>query len=158
MKGNQVVIDRLNELLTNELTAINQYFLHARILDNWGYKYLGKKIYEESIGEMKHAQKIIDRVLLLEGLPNLQALHPLSIGENVKECLEADLGLETNARKLMVDSIKVFMDNADHVSRNMIEEILEETEEHIDWIESQLGQIKDMGIENYLGHMIKDNE
>jgi bacterioferritin len=155
VQGKKEVIGRLNELLKNELTAINQYFLHARILDSWGYLSLGKKVYCESLGEMKHAQKIIDRILMLDGLPNLQALGALNIGENTPEILQSDLALESSARTLMIDTVKFFLEQGDHVSRNLVEGILQETEEHIDWLESQLKQILDMGVEIYLGHQLK---
>ena len=154
MKGDPKVIDALNEILTGELTAINQYFLHARMCKDWGYERIGDKIYKESIDEMKHAQNLTDRVLFLEGLPNLQRLGKLSIGENVKEILEADLKLEMDAREHLKAAIKVCFDATDHASRELFEHILVDEEHHIDWIESQLKIIDDIGIENYLSEQI----
>jgi bacterioferritin len=156
MKGDVKVIEALNAVLTNELTAINQYFLHARIADSQGYKAIAKKIYDESIEEMKHAQLIIDRILLLEGLPNLQKLHGLTIGETVPEMLKADLAVEVKGREDLKAGIKVCFDAVCHGSRDLFEKILVESEDHIDWLESQLGIIQSIGAQNYLAQHIKD--
>ncbi len=150
MKGEPAVIAKLNQILTNELTAVNQYFLHARMYENWGFHRLGKKTYEESIGEMKHADKVVKRVLFLEGLPNLQDLHKLSIGETVPEGLAADLQTERSGRTTLVEAIALFEQARDYVSREIAEEILEDTEEHIDFLETQLSLIDSIGLDNYL--------
>ena len=154
MKGNKEVIEQLNIILKNELTAINQYFLHARILKDWGFLGLAKKIYEESMGEMKHADWIIERVLTLDGLPNLQDLGKLKIGEDVLEMLTADLSLEMINQSCLKTSINVCEDKNDYVSRDIFLKILDDTEEHIDWIESQQHVIEKAGIKNYLQEQI----
>ncbi len=154
MKSSKAIIDELNKILTNELTAINQYFLHARMCQDWGYKNLGDKIYHESIDEMKHAQKLIDRILFLEGIPNVQKLHAMSIGQNVPEILKSDLDFEYKAIPDLKAAIKVCFDMEDHVSREMLEHILVSEEEHIDWLESQLHMIKEVGKENYLAEQM----
>jgi bacterioferritin len=150
MKGDPNIIRLLNAQLTNELTAVNQYFLHARMYRHWGLEKLGKKEYDESIGEMKHADKLIDRILMLDGLPNLQALHKLLIGENTEEMLDCDLQLEKAAQVTVKEAILACEQAADYVSRELFVVILEDTEEHIEWLETQLDLIKKIGIQNYL--------
>jgi len=154
MKGDPNVIRLLNAQLTNELTAINQYFLHARMYRHWGLEKLGKKEYEESIGEMKHADKLIDRILMLDALPNLQALHKLMIGESTQEMLECDLKLERGAQVTVKEGIAACEAAADYVSRDLFLMILEDTEEHIEWLETQLDLIVKVGIQNYLQSQI----
>jgi bacterioferritin len=150
MKGDPNIIRLLNAQLTNELTAVNQYFLHARMYRHWGLEKLGKKEYDESIGEMKHADKLIDRILMLDGLPNLQALHKLLIGENTEEMLGCDLQLEKAAQVTVKEAILACEQVADYVSRALFVAILEDTEEHIEWLETQLDLIHKIGIQNYL--------
>jgi len=150
MQGDKAIIRLLNAVLTNELTAVNQYFLHARMYENWGFKRLGKITYEESIGEMKHADKLINRILFLDGLPNLQDLHKLKIGETVPECLAADLSVEVGGRTDQIALIKLAEQSADFATRELVAEILVDTEEHIDFLETQLSLVKSLGEQNYL--------
>ncbi|MFK7873483.1 MAG: bacterioferritin [Oligoflexales bacterium] len=150
MKGNPEVIEILNKILTNELTAINQYFLHARMCKDWGYERIAAKVHAESIDEMKHASQLIDRILFLEGVPNVQRLGKINIGENVKEQLVADLGLENIAIPDLRDGVEICLRVGDHGTREMFEHILSSEEEHVDWLESQLHQIEELGYANYL--------
>jgi bacterioferritin len=150
MKGDPAIIRLLNAVLTNELTAVNQYFLHARMYQDWGFARLGKITYDESIGEMKHADKLIKRILFLEGLPNLQDLKKLKIGETVPECLAADLAVEVGGRVDLINGVTAAEAAHDYVSRQIFKEILSDTEEHIDFLETQLSLVKSLGEQNYL--------
>jgi bacterioferritin len=150
MQAPPPIIAALNKMLFNELTAINQYFLHARMMRHWGFKALGEKIYQESIGEMRHADKLTERILMLDGLPNFQDLGKLHIGDNVIEALGADLALEYVARNDTAAAIELFETEKDFVSREIATKILVDSEEHIDYLETQLGLAKLMGEPNYL--------
>ena len=150
MQGDPLVIQHLQAQLRNELTATNQYFLHYRILKHWGFERLAKKEYEESIGEMKHADKLMERILMLDGLPNLQDIGKLMVGENVPEILECDLRSERGAQATVKDGIAHCEQVRDYVSREILASILEDTEEHIDWLETQLDLLAKVGLANYL--------
>jgi bacterioferritin len=150
MKGDKKVIEFLNAVLTNELTAINQYFLHSRMFDHWGMARLAKFEYRESIDEMKHADNLMKRVFFLDGLPNLQDLHRLRIGENVQEILQADLELENEAIPPLRDAIQYCEQVRDYVSRELFQEILDDEEKHVDFLERQLELIGKMGLQNYV--------
>ncbi len=154
MQGDTKVIEQLNKCLANELVAINQYFLHARMFKNWGFEALDKVEYKKSIKDMKQADKIIERVLFLEGLPNLQKLGKLQIGENPLEMLKSDLQLQITTLQELRDTIALCETHSDYVSRDMLAEILEYEEEHMDWIETQLDLVNKVSIENYLQSMM----
>lgn len=156
MKGNASVIDALNAILTAELTAINQYFIHHKMCRNWGYERLSKKKREESIEEMKHADVVIERILFLDGVPNMQRLNPVKVGEDPIEQHRLDLDLEFEAQKRLNDAIKLCTDLGDSGTRDMLERILKEEEESIDWHETQLGLFADLGKEHYLAHQMHD--
>lgn len=158
MRGDAKVIEYLNKALRAELTAINQYFLHARMFKNWGLKKLGEVEYHESIDEMKHADKLIDRILFLEGLPNLQDLDKLMIGETPVECLECDLKLEYSGHAFYKEAIAYCEQVRDYITREIFEDILEDEEEHIDFLETQLELVKTVGLENYLQSQMGDHE
>lgn len=158
MRGDEKVIQYLNEALGNELVAINQYFLHAKMYKDWGLDALAKKEYDESIDEMNHADWLIERILFLEGMPNLQDLGKLLIGENTKEMLESDLKLEGQALPTLRDGIQYCESVRDYVSRDLLQKILDSEEEHIDWLETQLGLIKKVGLENYLQKQMETAE
>lgn len=155
MKGNPEVLRLLNDLLTNELTAINQYFVHAKMCENWGFDRLAAKIREESIDEMRHADQVISRILFLEGVPNLQRYHKLRIGETVKEQLESDRELEYQAITFLNSGIKAARETGDHASEDLMTKILVAEEQHTDWIETQLELIKQVGEQNYLAQQLK---
>ena len=156
MKGNDAIIEALNDVLTAELTAINQYFIHHKMCENWGYAKLSKKKYEESIEEMKHADKVIARILYFDGLPNMQRMNPVLVGENAIEQHEIDLALELDAVKRLNVGITLARDNADNGTRELLEQILVEEEESVDWHESQLHLVSEVGRERYLAEMINE--
>ncbi|WGM01167.1 bacterioferritin [Arsenophonus nasoniae] len=158
MKGDKEMITHLNKLLGNELVAINQYFLHARMFKNWGLLRLNDIEYEESIDEMKHADKYIERILFLEGIPNLQRLGKLNIGENVEEMLKSDLLLELDGAKDLRSAITYADSVGDYVSRDLMIEILTDEEKHIDWLETQLALIASIGLKNYLQSQLREEK
>jgi bacterioferritin len=158
VQGDPSIIELLNEVLTAELTAINQYFIHARMCENWGYKRLWKKVREESIGEMRHADRLIERILYLEGVPNLQRLGKVNVGQTVPEQLRLDLEVERTAVAALNSGIEVCRGLGDNGTRDMLEEILKAEEDHINWIEEQLELIKQVGEGHYLAQQIKEED
>jgi len=158
MKGDKKIIEILNEVLTAELTAINQYFVHGEMCENWGYDRLHHEIRKHSIGEMKHAEEVIERILFLDGIPNMQRLGKINIGENVPEQLRVDLQLEMDALPRLNMGIEECRKLDDNNTRQLLEEILHDEEEHIDWIEAQLALIEQVGVQNYLAQQIRHSE
>jgi len=158
MQGNPKVIEQLNLALKEELTAINQYFLHAEMCENWHYSRLGDFIKKQSIDEMKHAETLIERILFLDGTPSLTELMQINIGKNVKEQIESDLKLEVNAVAMYNRAVKISRDEGDNASRELFEHLLKDEEAHVDWLEAQLHQINELGYERYLGRQIKDSD
>ena len=156
MRGDAEIVDALNEILTSELTAINQYFIHFRMCENWGYKRLGKKKREESIEEMKHADKVIERILYLGGVPNMQRLSPVRVGEEPIEMHKLDLTLELEAAARLNRAIQLCLTKNDAGTRELLEHILTDEEDSIDWLEAQLHQLGDIGRENYLAQQLED--
>ncbi|HVP68710.1 MAG TPA: bacterioferritin [Anaeromyxobacteraceae bacterium] len=156
MKGDSKVIELLNEVLTNELTSINQYFLHARICENWGYERLWKRVRAESIDEMKHADELIERILYLEGMPNVQRLGKVAVGETVPEQLQLDLDVEKNAILVLNRGIELCRGVGDNGSAELLEHILEGEEEHANWLEAQLALVDQVGLQNYLAQQVKE--
>jgi bacterioferritin len=158
MKGSAKVIDLLNQVLTNELTAINQYFLHARMCENWGYERLWHKIRHESIDEMKHADQLIERILYLEGLPNIQRLGKVSIGQTVEEQLRSDLNVEWQAIPVLNQGIALCRQEGDNGTAELLEDILVSEEEHANWLEAQINLLEQVGVQNYLAEQMKHDE
>jgi bacterioferritin len=156
MKGHPKVLELLNDLLTNELTSINQYFIHAKMCENWGYLRLAHKVREESIDEMKHADRLISRILYLDGVPNLQRLGKVNVGQTVSEQLRMDLELEKGAIAFLNTSIETVRSLGDHGSFELMKAILASEEDHADWLEAQLAQIDQVGLENYLSQQIRE--
>ena len=154
MKGSKAVIDALNDVLGGELIGINQYFLHAKMCKNWGFERLAENDYKESIDEMKHAEKIVERILFLDGVPNLQKLGKILVGETVPEQLKHDLGLEMDAVKKLNQAIALCVAEGDNTSRELLEEILESEEDHVDWLETQIGLIRTLGESAYLAEQM----
>ena len=155
MKGNQKVIDRLNETLRAEFTAIHQYFVHAEMQDNWGYRKLGAFTKKQSIDEMRHAERLIERILFLEGVPSMADLNPLKVGQNVKEQYECDLSLELEAVPQLNAAIEDAVAAGDNGSRDLFETILKDEEDHVDWLEAQMQAIDDMGLGVYLSQQLE---
>jgi bacterioferritin len=155
MKGNEQVIAVLNQVLRKELTGINQYFIHAKMCENWGYGKLKKALWDESIGEMKHADRIIERLLFLEATPNMSMYDKIMVGSGIKQQLENDLGLEIAALAVLRPGIKTCLEASDDASRELLEHILVDEEKHVDWIETQLHQIEEVGYQNYLAQQIE---
>lgn len=158
MKGDRRILDTLNDVLTAELTAINQYFVHGEMCENWGYARLQKIVRKHSIGEMKHAEEVIEQILFLEGVPNMQRLAKINIGESVAEQLKLDLALEVDAVGRLNKGIETCRAADDNTTRQLLERILADEEEHIDWIEAQLALIEQVGIQNYLAQQIREGE
>ena len=158
MKGDKKIIEILNDVLTAELTAINQYFVHAEMAENWGYERLHHVIRKHSIGEMKHAEELIERVLFLDGVPNVQRLGKINIGQDVQEILKADYALEMDALPRLNEGIEKCRELGDNNSRHLLEEILEDEEKHVDWLEAQMALIEQVGVQNYLSQQIREDE
>jgi bacterioferritin len=158
MKGDKKIIEILNDVLTAELTAINQYFVHGEMCENWGFDRLHRVIRKHSIEEMKHAEEVIERVLFLEGIPNVQRLGKINIGESVPEQFRVDLALEMDAVRRLNEGIEACRQADDNNTRHLLEEILEDEEEHIDWIEAQISLIEQVGVQNYLTQQIREEE
>jgi bacterioferritin len=158
MKGDPKIIEILNEVLTAELTAINQYFVHGEMCENWGFERLHHVIRKHSIGEMKHAEELIERVLFLEGVPNVQRLGKINIGENIQEIFKSDYALELDALPRLNQGIETCRELGDNNSRHLLEEILEDEEEHVDWLEAQMSLIEQVGLQNYLAEQIKNHQ
>lgn len=155
MKGNAKLIEALNDVLTGELTSINQYFIHAKMCENWGYKRLHDENRKESIEEMKHAEELIERILFLDGVPNMQRLSKVKVGENVPEQLKLDLGVEMEALDRLNKAIALAVEVGDNATRDLLESILKSEEEHVDWLEAQRTLIAQVGVENYLSQQIR---
>lgn len=158
MKGDRKIIEILNEVLTAELTAINQYFVHGEMCENWGYARLQHVIRKHSIGEMKHAEEVIERILFLEGIPNVQRLGKINIGETVEEQFKVDLALEMDALPRLNSGIEVCTETGDNATRLLLEEILKEEEEHVDWLETQIELVSQVGLSNYLAQQVHKDE
>lgn len=158
MKGDPKIIEILNEVLTSELTAINQYFVHGEMCENWGYTRLHHIIRKHSIGEMKHAEEVIERVLFLEGVPNVQRLGKINIGETVEEILKSDYALELEALPRLNTGIELCREVGDNNTRHLLEEILHEEEDHVDWLEAQMSLIEQVGVQNYLAQQINEEK
>lgn len=158
MRGNPKVIAALNSALKEELTAISQYFLHAEMCENWKYNKLGDYIKKQSIDEMKHAETLIERILFLDGIPNMTELLQISVGSNVKQQLENDLKLEINAVGMYNEYVKLARDEGDNASRELFEKLLKDEEEHVDWLEAQVHQISELGYERYLSQQLADEK
>jgi bacterioferritin len=158
MKGSPKALAKLNHALREELLAINQYFLHAEMCENWGYKRLADYIQKQSIGEMKHAEALIERILFLDGLPNMTEPMELTVGKNVKEQIESDLKLEVMAVKMYNEAIQLSVEEADNASRELFEKILKDEEEHVDWLEAQVHMISEIGYERYLSRQMENDD